>query len=132
MKLENAKEILETKLSRSKICMSGFYPHAVIDAMDLEAISTVLQEIEHLQKENEELNTFLKRIEDKDLDEANIRAEAMLDMDKIWRNKIKEKKKKINIEGKIKLKKLGGTDRYLTKLEYMHKENVLQELLDEE
>lgn len=49
------------------------------------------EEIEHLQKENEELNTFFKRIEDKDLDEANIRAEAMLDMDKIWRNKIREK-----------------------------------------
>lgn len=56
-----------------------------------EAILTILHHIEHLQKENEELKAFLKRIEDKDLDEANIRAEAMLDMDKKWRNKIREK-----------------------------------------
>ena len=49
----------------------------------------------------------------------------------ISKDKIEKKIKRIKQEGKIKLKKLGGTDRCLTQLEYMHKENVLQELLNE-
>lgn len=54
------------------------------------------------------------------------------DKNQDWRNKIEKKKKSLYTEGKIKLKKLAGTDRYLTQLEYEHKESVLEELLKEE
>lgn len=49
-------------------------------------------------KDIEAINTVLQALEDKDLDEANIRADAMLDMDKIWRNKIKEKIEELKVK----------------------------------
>lgn len=50
----------------------------------------------------------------------------------ISKDEIRKKIKQMKTEEKIKTKNLGGTDRYLVKLEYMHKENALQELLKEE
>ena len=82
------------------------------------SIYTVLQEIEHLQKENEEYSKQL------DLD--------YVDKNFVSKDKIRKKIKQMNTEEKIKLKNLGGTDRYLTKLEYMHKQNILEDLLKEE
>ena len=46
-----------------------------------------------------------------------------------WKDKIKEKIKKLNVEEKTKLKALTGTERCLVKMEYASKENILQELL---
>lgn len=123
MKLEEAKERL---IELSKVSEKGAKLHtddAELFLTDKEALETVLQEIEHLQKENEEL---------KNMDLTTVYINGVCDEKGRWRNKINDKIKQMNTEEKIKLKKLGGTDRYLTKLEYMHKENVLQDLLKEE
>lgn len=48
-----------------------------------------------------------------------------------WKSKIKEKIEELNKEEKKALKGTKGQDRYSIKLEYMHKRNALQELLEE-
>lgn len=48
-----------------------------------------------------------------------------------WKIKVKEKIEELNKEEKKALKGTKGQDRYSIKLEYMHKRNVLQELLEE-
>lgn len=87
------------------------------------ATDIVIEELRRLQKENEEL---------KNMDLTTVYINGVCDEKGRWRNKINEKIKQMNTEEKIKTKNLGGTDRYLVKLEYMHKGNVLQDLLKEE
>lgn len=79
---------------------------------------------------NKEL--ILSTIESIDLDEANIRVDAMLDMDKIWRNKIKEKIEEI--KHKLTSKDFThdiyiGTDKHIFWERLCAKEDVLEELL---
>lgn len=122
--LEEAKEILENviadevigtyciEIQKTTECAKNcekedcFLQQAIDTVIaELYAMQNLLdekrEELEHLQKENEELR------ENSSLDEAIIRADAMLDMDKIWRNKIREKieKEKTALEtcyGRIK------------------------------
>lgn len=61
------------------------------------------------------------------VDELQKRLENSISKDEI-RNKIEQ----LNIKEKKELKGLKGTDRYFTKLEYMYKKNVLQDLLKKE
>lgn len=70
------------------------------------SIYTILQEIEHLQKENEKL--------------------------RVLKYKIIDKIEELNKKEKEELKGTKGSDRYHIKLEYMYKKNVLQDLLKEE
>ena len=74
MNISEAKDQLESLKIDRKSFLENDAEHDEMFLKDIEAIETVLQ-----------------ALEDKDLDEANIRADAMLDMDKIWRNKMKEK-----------------------------------------
>lgn len=86
MKLEEAKEILERKLSRVQIKVGAFYPNALLEYKDLEALETVLQELERLQKENEKL---------KQIDLTTVHIKGVCDEKERWRNKIREKIKEI-------------------------------------
>lgn len=63
MKLEEAKQILNCLLGRCKKCDEEYCDGCYIDNEDIEAIETKFQEIEHLQKENEELRSEILRLE---------------------------------------------------------------------
>lgn len=88
MKLEKAKDILKKlnngySLSDCEVCqnyneLTGMCDKKKCD--ELIAIETVLQELEHLQKENEEL---------KDIDLTTVHIKGVCDEKGRWRNKIK-------------------------------------------
>ena len=85
---------------------------------DIEAIENLIQRNKELEMQNKE---FLIRL----------KADGLIERDKYWINKIKEIIKLLDKEEKETLKGTKGQDRYSIKLEYMHKRNVLQELLEE-
>ena len=88
-----------------------------------EAIETVLQALEELQKENEKL---------KEIDLTTVFMQGACDEKTRWKQKIKKKIQELKIEEKTRLKGKGCFDRCLILSEYQYKENVLQELLKEE
>lgn len=104
------------------------------DVNDMEYFSKVLNLIEKQQKEIEELkqNIHLKEVY---VLKTNDYIKGTNDADKLcnkkWEDKIKAKIEELNKEEKKSLKGTKGQDRYSIKLEYMHKRNALQELLEE-
>lgn len=95
----------------------------VTEEMYDEAICEVLEALEELQKENEKLR------EDSSLDEANIRADAMLAWDKHWQNKIKDKIEELE-ENLKDFEQTDNTGRFSReKSRDYDKKEVLEELL---
>ena len=124
MKLEEAiKQLKDLKKDMKKDTKGS----EGIFVEDIQAIETVLQELEHLQKENEEL---------KDIDLAIVHIKGVCDEKDRWRNKIKElilnKKQKIQ-ENNTEIEKCRKTimeEQELKKLRLytLHKNNDLLEL----
>ena len=94
-----------------------------------EAIETILQEIDRLQKENEEL---------KNIDLTTVHIKGVCDEKERWRNKIRkmietlEEQEKAELEPKDVLVFPKDTAYLSAKVEYYHKKNILQDLLKEE
>lgn len=121
MELEEAKKILNVFNNRCKSCTEEFCDGCYVDDEDVEAISTVLQEIEHLQKENEEL---------KDIDLTTVHIKGVCDEKDRWKNKIKEKLKELEFsEIAYGRRSIGKTLSYGKKI---GKLEVLTDLLKEE
>lgn len=131
MKLEEAKEILlELHKNNTDTMLMIAYTNTSIKTeykLENEAISTVLQEIERLQKENEEL---------KNIDLTTVHIKGVCDEKERWRNKIKElilnKKQKIH-ENNAEIEECRKTimeEQELKKLKLytLHKNNELLEL----
>lgn len=85
-------------------------------------------EKEH-KKENGRLRDKIKELEEIDL--TTVYMDGIYDERNKWKIKVKEKIEELNKEEKKALKGTKGQDRYSIKLEYMHKRNALQELLEE-
>ena len=122
MNLEEAKEILN-----SIDVIDLRETHDVTEDTYNLAIETVLQELEHLQKENEEL---------KSIDLTTVHIKGVCDEKERWRNKIKElilnKKQKIH-ENNAEIEECRKTimeEQELKKLKLytLHKNNELLEL----
>lgn len=91
-----------------------------------EAIETVLQELDLLQKENEEL---------KEIDLTTVHIKGVCDEKERWRNKIRGKIEEINkeINSAIDNSKGGLDEEFIDKgTELLAQKRVLQDLLKEE
>ena len=84
MKLEEAIKQLK---SLQEDIIEDEVEHDSIFMQDYEAIETVLQELEKLQKENEKL---------KEIDLTTVHIKGVCDEKERWRNKIKEKIKEVD------------------------------------
>lgn len=100
---------------------------------DLHALQNLVDEkndeLEHLQKENEEL---------KNIDLTTVHIKGVCDEKERWRNKIRkmietlEEQEKAELEPKDVLVFPKDTAYLSAKVEYYHKKNILQDLLKEE
>ena len=129
-----------------------------LDERDIEAIKNLIQrnkDLEQIEKEHKEENGRLREENknlEKELKEKDMQHELELigkeestkanmaeiiehyytaNEDCIPISKFKKKIEELNKEEKKSLKGTKGQDRYSIKLEYMHKRNALQELLEE-
>lgn len=124
MRLEEAKEILNWSQQQMRLGNLPDYSQNVYQAE-----VAVLQELEHLQKENEEL---------KDIDLTLVHIKGVADEKDRWRNKIRkmietlEEQEKAELEPKDVLVFPKDTAYLSAKVEYYHKKNILQDLLKEE
>lgn len=147
----NDIEILENKLKQ--LCKSG--KRIKIEDMKTiyaicETIKNLIQRnknLEQIEQEHKEENGRLRE-ENINLKEKIIRQQEQLNIANkkilaqkgqlkvvnnsyIPKSEVKEKIEELNKEEKKSLKGTKGQDRYSIKLEYMHKRNALQELLEE-
>ena len=118
--IEILEDFIEGKIEPDKLeNYKGGYKMGFFYTKDLQkAIENLIQRNKELEMQNKE---FLIRL----------KADGLIERDKYWINKIKEIIKLLDKEEKETLKGTKGQDRYSIKLEYMHKRNVLQELLEE-
>ena len=133
MVLEEAKERLQSLYEENADLLSGAFKYAgdtiYIDEdlaneylLENEAIETILQELEHLQKENEELKGKIIEVEKENLVQKAVIYEECISKEKI-RQKIAEIEKVHQLNC--------GNDRKLFE-RCVHEESVLLEILKEE
>lgn len=132
MKIEEVKEIIK----------NGWLFNSANEHIELkEAISTLLQELEHLQKENEklqiEVNSLEKHLKDAQEGWTTLYMKGAFDKNEHWRNKIREKIKEINkLLPDIDYRDIKDKqEREYYKKEYykvVAERNILQNLLKEE
>lgn len=104
MDLKEAKKRLKEIISQNKVGEDNFYPKTVINKIDLKAISTILQELDNLQKENDlakkaliansyeadEINTLLVKIQE--LQKENEEYSKQMDLDYVDENFVSKDK----------------------------------------
>ena len=84
MDLKEAKKILRALPGRCKQCESEEYcDGCYIDSEDIQAISTILKELDNLQKENEQLRTEVNSLQKENDEIKNVSKEIILETGKI-------------------------------------------------
>ena len=146
--LEEFIKYYETEYFKGKKLNSSI--KIIVDEDDIETIKNLIQrnkDLEQIEKEHKKENGRLRK-ENINLKEKIIRQQEQLNIANkkilaqkgqlkvvnnsyIPKSEVKEKIEELNKEEKKSLKGTKGQDRYSIKLEYMHKRNALQELLEE-
>lgn len=133
--INNIKEMIQwSDHNTYKIALQGIldlYNKEKERNKDLEQIEKEHKEENgRLREENKKLQEFFEKYYDSINSELNgLLTHKFIGYIPI--SKIKEKLEELNKEEKKALKGTKGQDRYSIKLEYMHKRNALQELLEE-
>lgn len=152
---EYIKELNENKKNHKSAYNAGFGKYWSDFGIAIENLIQRNKDLEQIEKEHKEENGRLREENknlEKELEEKDMQHELELigkeestkanmaeiiehyytaNEDCIPKSKLKEKIEELNKEEKKTLKGTKDQDRYSIKLEYMHKRNALQELLEE-